>query len=125
MYRDRRNTRAQLSWPLRSPCSIREFWELIEQREQNRFLHMQAILGMLENDGTWGFHDAFADFRSAVRRKAVHEDGVWRGAGEHFFVHLESAEGVFTHFGFFFLAHAGPHVGVNRLRARNGFFGRR
>ena len=60
---------------------------------------------------------------SAVRRKAMHEDGVRRGAGEQRFVHLVIREGSFTHFGFFFLAHAGPYIGIDGLRARDGFFG--
>src|ERR1700734_247634 len=115
--------RAQLSWPLRSPCSIREFLELVEQSKQDRLLHMQAILGLLENDGTRGLHEFRADFRSAMSRKTVHEDGVWSGAGEHRIVHLVAAEGRFTHFRFLFLSHAGPNVGVDGLRARDGFFG--
>ena len=40
------------------------------------------------------------------------------------FVHLIASESGFARGRFFFLAHAGPHVGVDRLRAGDGFFGR-
>ncbi len=59
-----------------------------------------------------------------MRRKAVQEDGVGRGLREKRFIHLKSREGGFARGGFLFLPHAGPHVGVNGLRAGHRFFRR-
>src|SRR4029077_8265479 len=97
---------------------------LVEQREQNRFLHVQAIFRLVEDDGALGIHHPVGDFRAAVRRQAVHEDGVRRGLREERVIHLISREGRLARRGFFLLPHAGPDVGVNRLCARDGFFGR-
>src|SRR5271156_6270443 len=98
--------------------------KLIEQRQQNRFLHVQAIFGLLENDGAWRIHDGFADFRAAMRRKTVHEDCVGRGMGEERVVNLIAGKRGIARGGFVFLAHAGPRVGVNCLRAGGSLGGR-
>src|SRR5271165_3282290 len=66
--------------------------KLIEQRQQNRFLHVQAIFGLFENDGARRIHDGFADFRAAVSRKTVHEDRVGRGMGEERVIDLIAGE---------------------------------
>ena len=67
---------------------------------------------------------AIADFRAAMGRKTVHEDGVGRGMGEERVVDLIATECGFARGGFLFLAHACPRIGINRLRAGNGFGGR-
>src|SRR5271156_6316747 len=97
---------------------------LIEQRQQNRFLHVQAIFGLFENDGAWRIHDGFADFRGAVGRKTVHEDGVGRGMGEERVVDLVIGKGGTAHRCFVLLAHAGPRICVDRLRTGDCFGGR-
>ena len=63
-------------------------------------------------------------FRAAMRRQAVHEDGVRRGLREERFIHLVAGKRDFARRRFFFLSHAGPHIGVNRLRAGHRFFRR-
>src|SRR5713101_4220086 len=97
---------------------------LIEQREQDRFLRVQTIFRLVEDNRALGIHHRVGDFRAAVRRQAMHEDGVRRGLREKRIIHLIASEGGLARRGFFLLPHAGPDVGVNRLRARDGFFRR-
>src|SRR5260370_29980945 len=85
---------------------------------------MQAIFRLLENNRTRRIHYAFADVRATVRGQAMHEDRIGRGMREKIVVHLISGKSGITHGGFGLLAHAGPHIRVDRLDASHGFLRR-
>ena len=84
---------------------------------------MQAIFRLIEHDRARRIHDLVGDFKAAMRRQAVQENGVRRGLHHQPVVHLIAARKVSSRFGLFvLLAHAGPDVRVNGLRAGDGFF---
>ncbi len=47
--------------------------------EQNGFLRMQAVLGFIEHDRLRPVHDVGGHFLAAMRRQAMHEDGIFGG----------------------------------------------
>src|ERR1700691_3487188 len=98
-------------------------FSLGKQRVQDRLLNMQAIFCLIVDDRARRIDDAFADLETPVGGQAVQEDGIWRSLREERFVDLISGEGLFASGGLGFLAHARPDVGVNGLRARDGFLG--
>src|ERR1700722_19261394 len=96
--------------------------QLIEQRQQNRFLHVQAIFGLLENDRTRRIHNVSRDLSATMGGEAVHEDCVGSGVRKQRVVYLVGGKSLGARGRFLFLAHAGPNVGVNRLHLGHCFF---
>ncbi len=54
---------------------------------------------------------------AAMRRQAVHEDGMFCRMGKQLLVDLKRREDLAALSGFVFLPHAGPHVGVDGIGA--------
>ena len=69
---------------------------LIEQREQDRFLHVQPVFRLIEHDRAFRIHHAVRHFRSAMRRQAMHEDGVRSGLRKQSFIHLVAGKREFA-----------------------------
>ena len=51
-----------------------------------------------------------------VRGQAVHEEGVGLGRSHHFGVHTPVGKGLLARFVLGFVAHAGPHIGGDKIR---------
>ena len=64
-----------------------------------------------------------SDFIAAVRRKTVQKHSVWRGLRHQLGVHLIRLERGGSHLLLGFKTHAGPGIGVDALRAGDGFAG--
>lgn len=47
-----------------------------QQQPEQRFLSMQTIFSLIENDGAWRFEDVGVHFFAAMRGKTVHKDGL-------------------------------------------------
>ena len=67
---------------------------------QDRFLHVHAIFGLIENHGLRAIENFRSDFIAAMRGKAVHEDSVRRGERHELCVHLIRLENFIAHFFF-------------------------
>src|SRR5579862_3247423 len=93
----------------------------LQQQNKNRFLDVQAVLRLIENNRTRRVNDGTRDFIAAMRRQAMHKQGMFGSKGKQFLVHLERREDFTAIGGFVLLPHAGPHVGINRVGAANGF----
>ena len=76
------------------------------------FLYVEAVFGLIENDGVGAVDGFGGDFFSAVGGQVVHDEGAWR-VGEQLGVDLIGQKNFFACGGFCFLAHAGPDVGVD------------
>ena len=94
---------------------------LLEQGVQDGFLHVHPIFGLVEDDGLRAVENFGRNFEAAVRRKTVHENSFGRGHGHEFGVDLIGREDRSARFGFRLEAHTGPSVGIDGLRARDGF----
>jgi len=95
---------------------------LLGNSGENRFLSMEAILGLLEDGIGMQLEDALGDFFLAVGGEAMKDDVVFMRVGEESFVDLiVTKEGFF--FGLAFLAHGEPDVGVDDVGAFGGFSG--
>src|SRR5690242_15079666 len=90
-----------------------------EQHQQNGFLYVQAILGLIENDRAGRIDHRTAHLFSAMRRQTMHEQSVGRGMVEQLLIHLIWAEDILALRSFALLAHAGPHVGVDGVGPRH------
>jgi len=55
---------------------------------QDGFLHVHAVLGLIEDDRLPAVEDFRRDFQAAVRRKTVHKHSVRRGERHQLGVHL-------------------------------------
>ena len=84
-----------------------------EEHEQDGFLGVHAVFGLIEDDGLRAVEDGVGDFGVAMRGEAVHEDGVGLSVCHEGFVDLIGLED-WGAFGSFVLeAHAGADVGVD------------
>ena len=75
-----------------------------EHREQ-RLLRVQAILGLVEHDRRVGIDHLVGHFVAAVRRQAMHEQGVLSRVRHQFSVDLERHEDFVALCGFRLLSH--------------------
>src|SRR5689334_20418528 len=91
-----------------------------EEHQQNGFLHMQAILGLIEDHGPRRVDYVISNFFAAMRRQAMHKQRMRRGSSEQLIVDLISAEYLLALCGFALLSHAGPDIGVNCIRSSDG-----
>ncbi len=94
-----------------------------EEHEQESLLRVHAVLGLIEDDGLRTVEDGVGDFGVAVRREAVHEDGVGLRVGHERFVDLVGLEDGGALGGFMLEAHAGADVGVDGVGAGDGLDG--
>lgn len=84
-----------------------------EENGEEAFLEVEAVFGLLEDDGLWAIDNFVGDFDAAVGGEAVHDDGVTGGEFEQVGVDLVGGEDGEA-LGFFsFLTHADPGVGVD------------
>src|SRR5581483_7554866 len=96
----------------------RSYLHIGHQFRHDRLLHVQAVLGFLKDDGTWGIDDIIGDFISAMCRQAMHENGIALGAAEKRAVHLIGQEYFAALLGLGLLSHTGPHIGVDNVSLR-------
>lgn len=82
------------------------------QRDEDGFLGVEAVFGLLEDGRGVEFQDFFTDFLAAVGGEAVENDVVRRGGSEESGVDFEAVEFAFF-FLLVFLAHGEPDVGVD------------
>src|ERR1700686_4640129 len=90
-----------------------------QQPKQDGLLNMQAIFRLLENDRPRRIDDRRGDFIATMRRQESHEDRVVSGVLEQALVDLIRSEHLSALGCLVLLTHAGPHVGVDGLRAAN------
>src|SRR6185312_2244486 len=104
-----------------SPCPLEGRREAMnaaaEQHQQYRLLHVQSILGLVENDGPRRVDYAGSDLVSTMRRQTVQEQRVGRGMREELLVDLIRRERGFALCRFTLLPHAGPDIRVNGIHA--------
>src|SRR5581483_4035747 len=91
-----------------------------EEHQQNGFLNMQAILGLIEDHGPRRVDYVISNFFAAMRRQTMHEQRVRCCRGEQLLVDLISTENLLALRGFALLSHAGPHIRVNCIRSSDG-----
>ncbi len=84
---------------------------------------MEAVFGLVEDDGPAAFDDGIGNLFAAFGGEAMHEDGAGAGLIEEGVVDLIIAEGVAAFDRFLLLAHAGPDVGIDGVGAIDGFGG--
>ena len=94
-----------------------------EQHQQQSFLRVHTVFGLVENDGLRPVEDGVRYFGVAVRGEAVHEDGVLLGVGHQGFVDLVGLEDRGALGGFVLEAHAGADVGVDGVGTGDGLDG--
>ena len=75
-------------------CSLkaRRIRQAAEQQQQQCFLAMHAVFGLIEDDGLRAVEHFVGDFSIAARGQAVHEDRMGSGFTHQRFVHLEGSE---------------------------------
>src|SRR6266478_3875227 len=59
-----------------------------EQQHENRFLRVQTILCLLENNRLLGVDDRIGDLLAAMGRETVHKNSVRCSARHQLFIHL-------------------------------------
>src|SRR2546430_1132296 len=59
-------------------CDAMKSIARLEQSMQDRFLHVHAVFGLVQDDRLRAIEDFRRDFQAAVCRKTVHEDGIRR-----------------------------------------------
>ena len=94
-----------------------------QQGEEDGFLGVEAVFGLLEDYGLGAVEDGIGDFGVAVGGQAVHEDGVRLGVGHEGFVDLVGLEDGGAAGGLVLEAHGGADVGVDGVGAGDGLDG--
>ena len=84
---------------------------------------MQAVLRLIEDRRPFAFNYRVGHFLAAAGRQAVQEHRIGTRLGEERLIHLVRRERFRPRGGFRFLAHAGPHIGIYSVRARERFGG--
>ena len=77
---------------------------------------MHAVFRFIPNHGLRAFQHVFSDFFSAVCGQAVHEQCIGPGFSHHVGIDAPVGENRTTHLIFGFVAHAGPHIGGDKIR---------
>src|SRR3989338_3752467 len=85
------------------------------EQQQDGFLHVQAVFGLLEDERGGRVHHRVGHLLAPMGRQAVEEDGVRRRLRHQFRVHLVGREDFFPRGRLGLLPHAGPDVGVDRV----------
>src|SRR5256885_2577798 len=94
-----------------------------QQPQQQRFLRVQPVLGLIVNNRGRPIHHSVGYFMVAMCRKAVHGDDVRASVREQLSVQLVGTEGRRPRIGFTFLTHAVPGVGVHGVGVADRFSG--
>ena len=63
-----------------------------QQQNKNGFLNVQAILRLIEDDGTRRIDDLGRDLVAAMRRQTVHKHRMFGGVREQLLIHLKRRE---------------------------------
>lgn len=88
-----------------------------DEHGEDRLLCVQAVFGLGEDGVCVGLEGGFCDFQSAVGGEAVEDERAGFCELQGVVVDLVARELGFAVFGFLFLAHAHPHVGVEDVGA--------
>src|SRR5579859_1906376 len=104
-------------------CDAMESIEESEQSVQDGFLHIHAVLRLIEYDRLRAVENFGSDFEAAVRRKTVHKGGVGSGKSHQFGIDLVGREDGFADIFLGFETHAGPGIRVDGLGTGHGFAG--
>jgi hypothetical protein len=104
---------AAVAWLDSAAAAVGDALCSAEEHEQESFLGVHAVFGLVEDEGLWAVEDCIGDFGVAMRRQAVHEDCVLLGVRHQGFVDLIALEDGGALGGFVFEAHAGADVGVD------------
>src|SRR3569833_1107322 len=86
-----------------------------QQQFQQCLLRMQAIFRLVPHHALRALDDLVAHLFAAVRGEAVHEQSVGFGLAHDVCRDLIRREGESPRLLFFFLSHAGPHVGDDQV----------
>ena len=91
------------------------------QRQQQRFLAVQAVLGLIEHHGRRRFEDLGCDFFVAMGRQAMEKCGMVCRDAHQLRRHLIPGERVHPLGAFCFLSHRCPDIGVDGISTTDGF----
>ena len=64
----------------RRTCSVSKSVRLLEHHEQDGFLNVQAVFGLIEDNGLGRFHNLISDLLATFGGQAMHKERI--GAGE-------------------------------------------
>ena len=81
---------------------------------------MEAVFGLVEDNGVWGLEDFICDFESTISRQAVHNLCIRRRGFEKLGVYLKSGEVGTAFLPFGLLTHTDPSVCVNDISIFDG-----
>lgn len=81
---------------------------------------MEPVLSLVKYPGALVLHYRMGDFFTAMGWQAMHEDGVIGGKAKQIFIDCESLKRRKPVGRFGFLAHRGPHVGIDTIHTING-----
>ena len=93
---------------------------LAHEMPEDGLLRVQAVLGLIEDDGSFALEGLVADFLTTMCGQVVHEDGARGGGAEQVASDLETAECLASGQRLLLLAHRGPDIGVNDVSALDG-----
>src|SRR3989441_3414080 len=91
-----------------------------EEPRKDRLLRVQTVLRLIEGDGPRAVHHLVRDFKTAMRREAMHHDRVTLRMVEELRIDLEGPEHFLALLFLFFLAHRDPDVGVHDIGSLHG-----
>jgi len=94
-----------------------------EEHEQESFLGVHAVFGLVEDGGLRAVENGVGDFGVAMGGEAVHEDGVGLRLGHEAFVDLVGLEDGGALGGLVLEAHGGADVCVDGVGSGDGFDG--
>src|SRR5580692_3390941 len=74
-----------------------------QQQIEDSLLHVQAVLGLLENNRALRIHHLVSNFLAAMSRQTVHKRGIGSSCSHQLAVHLVRQENLCPVIGFVFL----------------------
>ena len=103
-------------------CSLKTrcVCEAAEQEQEQGFLRVHAVFGLVEDDGLRTVEHLVGDFGVAARGQAVHEHRVRLRFLHQGFVDLEGAEDGRALGGFMLHAHGDADIGIDSIGAFDG-----
>ena len=84
-----------------------------EELHEQRLLHVEPVLRLLPDQAAGSVHDGRCDLLAAVRRKAMHREGIGTRRVEQRVVHPVGRECIAAFLGLGLLAHRRPGVGID------------
>ncbi len=85
---------------------------------------MEAVFRLIEGDALRAFQHFVGDFLAAVRRQAMHDHRIRFRHGHDLAIDLVVAKRAHAVLRLFFLAHARPDIGIDRIGAVRRLFDR-